>query len=232
MMRKILLPILSLMIFSCSYRADLSQYKTPDKISVEEVGNVIVIMPRCNEMDEAFIFYPGGLVEAEAYIPLGVSIAEELKMPVFIQKMPFDLAILGLKRLEKILDEYSYIDSWHIGGHSLGGVTASMWISDNPGIFESLTLMASYPLEKKPLNKADISVLTIRGSEDGLVRPEDFLESLRFLPDNRTVYEIKGGNHALFGSYGTQKGDGTAVITEEEQRNITAAVMKEFFENF
>ncbi len=35
------------------------------------------------------------------------------------------------------------------------------------------------------------------------------------------MVEIKGGNHAQFGSYGEQYGDGTAAIPAEEQRKIT-----------
>jgi hypothetical protein len=32
---------------------------------------------------------------------------------------------------------------------------------------------------------------------------------------------IEGGNHALFGSYGKQKGDGEAQITADEQQEET-----------
>ena len=34
--------------------------------------------------------------------------------------------------------------------------------------------------------------------------------------------DIEGGNHARFGDYGPQKGDGTAQITPEEQWEETA----------
>ncbi|MBQ6398058.1 MAG: carboxymethylenebutenolidase, partial [Oscillospiraceae bacterium] len=37
------------------------------------------------------------------------------------------------------------------------------------------------------------------------------------------VYVIEGGNHAQFGSYGTQKGDGAALIPPEQQWDETAA---------
>ena len=32
------------------------------------------------------------------------------------------------------------------------------------------------------------------------------------------VFEIKAGNHAYFGDYGEQEGDGTALISREEQQ--------------
>ncbi|MBN2882364.1 MAG: hypothetical protein JXN10_02475, partial [Clostridia bacterium] len=40
--------------------------------------------------------------------------------------------------------------------------------------------------------------------------------------------EITGGNHAYFGNYGEQKGDGTASISREEQQNITAKAVIDF----
>ena len=38
------------------------------------------------------------------------------------------------------------------------------------------------------------------------------------MPDNTTFAEIKGGNHAGFGSYGAQKGDGKATISNSQQQ--------------
>ena len=45
------------------------------------------------------------------------------------------------------------------------------------------------------------------------------------LPDNTQEIVISGGNHAQFGSYGRQKGDGTATITAEDQLVQTAAAI-------
>ncbi|MBQ6465924.1 MAG: hypothetical protein IJJ43_06625 [Oscillospiraceae bacterium] len=38
-----------------------------------------------------------------------------------------------------------------------------------------------------------------------------------FLPDGVRCCEIAGGNHAQFGSYGPQRGDGAATISPEER---------------
>ena len=38
---------------------------------------------------------------------------------------------------------------------------------------------------------------------------------------------IEGGNHAQFGDYGLQKGDGQAGISREEQQEITARLIEE-----
>ena len=41
---------------------------------------------------------------------------------------------------------------------------------------------------------------------------------------------ITGGNHAGFGNYGVQKGDGTAAIAAEEQQEITAQMVASWTE--
>jgi len=44
------------------------------------------------------------------------------------------------------------------------------------------------------------------------------------MPQDYKEVCIEGGNHAQFGSYGTQKGDGTAAIPAEEQWARTVEV--------
>ena len=44
-------------------------------------------------------------------------------------------------------------------------------------------------------------------------------------------YEISGGNHAYFGNYGEQKGDGTASITRESQQEQAVEQIMLFIEN-
>ncbi len=51
---------------------------------------------------------------------------------------------------------------------------------------------------------------------------EKYEKSKGFFADRVYEYFIEGGNHAQFGSYGEQNGDGKATITPEEQKRITA----------
>ena len=51
--------------------------------------------------------------------------------------------------------------------------------------------------------------------------------SLRRLPEGTSLKVIDGGNHAQFGHYGPQKGDGIATISREEQQRLTAAAILE-----
>ena len=47
------------------------------------------------------------------------------------------------------------------------------------------------------------------------------VEGRDLLPEGSVEICIEGGNHAQFGSYGEQKGDGQATISGEEQRRQT-----------
>ncbi len=47
---------------------------------------------------------------------------------------------------------------------------------------------------------------------------DNLAESASLQPADTTVRPIEGGNHAQFGDYGAQDGDGTATISAQEQR--------------
>ena len=51
---------------------------------------------------------------------------------------------------------------------------------------------------------------------DGVLNMEKYQEAIGLAADCRE-YVLEGGNHAGFGNYGSQKGDGEAGITDREQ---------------
>ncbi|MCB0236048.1 MAG: hypothetical protein KDG58_17825, partial [Anaerolineae bacterium] len=70
------------------------------------------------------------------------------------------------------------------------------------------------------------AVVSIYGTEDG-VDGAVFEESLGRLPAGASLKVIDGGNHAQFGNYGPQKGDGIATISRDEQQRLTADAILE-----
>lgn len=66
-----------------------------------------------------------------------------------------------------------------------------------------------------------MNVLSIYGSEDGVLNTESVQENRSLLPDNHKEIIIEGGNHAQFGNYGEQAGDGDATVSTEEQQKLT-----------
>ena len=108
----------------------------------------------------------------------------------------------------------------------MGGVMASRYAHNKQidpttdmGHLRGVFFLASYPDSKGSLKNTALPVLSVTGSNDGLLNQKSYLESKNFLPQNSIYSSIEGGNHAGFGSYGNQKGDNQAVISNKEQQN-------------
>ena len=71
-------------------------------------------------------------------------------------------------------------------------------------------------------------VLSVYGSNDNVLNIDKYTECVNNLPAGFTELVIDGGNHAGFGDYGRQKGDGNATISHEEQWNITVNAIINF----
>lgn len=167
--------------------------------------------------EDCMIFYPGAKVEASAYVCLLRKIAEQ-GMDVCLVEMPFNLAIFGQNKADEIIDSYNY-DNWYIGGHSMGGAMAAIYASENDEKLKGLVLLAAYPTKKIDDNLTEISIY---GSEDLVLNKEKVEEGKKYSPNNTFEYIIEGGNHAQFGNYGIQKGDGKAEISAKEQQELAA----------
>ena len=161
----------------------------------------------------ALIFYPGAKVETTAYAPVMRMLAEN-GIDCFLIDMPFHMAFFGMNRAGDIMELYSY-ENWYLGGHSLGGAMAANYAADHTDRLTGLFLLAAYPT--KDLSGSNLKVLTVYGSNDGVLHMDKVAKGRALLPENREEIEIEGGNHAQFGSYGKQKGDGEASISKEEQ---------------
>ena len=169
-----------------------------------------------------FIFYPGGKVAHDAYIPMMKCLASEGVLCVIVE-MPYRLAVLDMDAAEGIPEQFPQIETWYIGGHSLGGSMAASYLAENFDEFEGLILLGAY--STADLSETDLSVLSIYGSADLVMNREKYQSNLENLPADFTEIVIDGGCHAYFGMYGAQKGDGTPEITNEEQIRFTAAAI-------
>lgn len=205
------------------YRAEDSvQYalSASDDVNIYSQQDMLVFSP--DSPVAGFVFYPGGKVECTAYAPLMKQLAENGILCV-ITEMPFNLAVFDTKAAETPMEVFADIDDWYIGGHSLGGSMAAAFAAENADRISGLALLASY--STADLSDSNIDVVSVYGSEDGVLNMEKYNQYSSNLPDNTQEIVISGGNHAQFGSYGRQKGDGTATITAEDQLVQTAAAI-------
>ena len=195
--------------------------QTKDSVLVTEMPDGLYLDGPGDET--ALIFYPGAKVEYTAYLPLLSELADQ-GIDCFLIKMPCNLAIFGQNKAKKIMDSYEY-DHWYLSGHSLGGAMAASYASGHLESLNGLVLLAAYPT--KSLKSDSFSVLSLYGSEDGVLNMEKVEEGKAYMPVDYAEVCIEGGNHAQFGNYGEQKGDHAADISREEQQAQTVeAILK------
>jgi hypothetical protein len=170
------------------------------------------------------VFYPGARVDAHAYQDLLQPLAAAGHL-VIILKAPLGVSLLDTNQARAAMDRHPEIAAWAVGGHSLGGVSASAFAAANPDV-AGLLLFASYPAANMAAAR-DLSVLSIAGSNDGLSTPGKIAASKSLLPPGTTFATVQGGIHAFFGDYGEQPGDGEPGTTREQaQQQIVAESLR------
>jgi len=192
--------------------------------------------PASAEPQKGFIFYPGAFVDPRSYAPPARVLAEAGFLVVIV-KMPNDFAELGWDRADAVLNDFSDITAWAIGGHSMGGKMGCKYLKERqyPDNIPGLILWASRPSKDYRLDETDIAALSIYGTNDGLVTDQIIDESREHLPADTLWVEIEGGNHTQFGYYDTspdpvQRNDNPADITREEQQAVIIEATLDFLQ--
>ena len=160
------------------------------------------------------IFYPGGKVEHTAYEPLMVTCMQQ-GIACILVEMPLRLAVLNKNAANGLKTHFPEIETWFIGGHSLGGSMAASYLKKHADEFNGLILLGAY--STADLSDTSLRVLSMYGSEDNVLNMKKYDKYKENLPQNHEKFVINGGNHAYFGMYGEQDGDGTATFTNEKQ---------------
>jgi dienelactone hydrolase len=188
-------------------------------------GRWLVFEPAGAEPRAGLVLYPGGFVDPRAYAPAARAIAAAGYLTVIVP-MPLNLAVLGANRARAVRTAYPEVERWAIGGHSLGGAMAARYAHRSPDNIQGLVLWASYPAAADDLSARDLPVASIYGTRDGLASVDEVDDSRALLPPDTQYTPLEGGNHAQFGWYGPQPGDGEAVLLHQEQQaQIVAATV-------
>jgi dienelactone hydrolase len=193
-------------------------------VAVQDNGDFVVFTPVAASPITGFIFYPGGHVDYRSYAPVAREIASRGYM-VSIVEMPLSLAIFGVNKADDVISAYPEMRYWVIGGHSLGGSMAASYAMGNPENIQGIAFWAAYPASSDDLSKTDLKGLTTYGSNDLVLSMDNFNATLPQLPPGTIMQVIEGGNHAQFGNYGLQPGDGTATISAVDQQLQTVDLM-------
>ena len=86
-------------------------------------------------------------------------------------------------------------------------------------MIRGLVFWASYPADSDNLSATNLAVTSIYASNDGLATGDKIEKSRALLPRNTAWVKIEGGNHAQFGWYGAQSGDGVAMLSRAAQQD-------------
>lgn len=200
--------------------ADYTSQQDGDTLVFLPEGTDGTVLDGSGPDDAGLIFYPGGKVEYTAYAPLMEAFAERGVLCILVE-MPGNLAVLDVNAADGYREEFPEIEHWYVGGHSLGGSMAASYAAKHAGDLDGLLLLAAY--STADLNGTGLDVLSVYGSEDGVLNMSKYDEYRQNLPeDTTTEMVIEGGNHAGFGDYGAQEGDGEAAVNGEKQREVTA----------
>lgn len=186
--------------------------------STTEDATTITLAPE-GKASAGVVFYPGARVDARAYQDILRPLANAGYL-VVILKVPLGISLLHPGQARGAMDRHHEITSWAVGGHSLGGVSASAFAQSNPEV-SGLLLFASYPADSMA-ESGDLAVLSISGSNDGLTTPDKISASKPMLPPTAIYATVEGGVHAFFGDYGAQPGDGEPGISREQAQQQIA----------
>ncbi len=225
--------------------ADLAK-DLSEEVHSFEAPEGTVFLPQNQDYKAVIVFYPGAKVEYTAYSGLMYRLAERGYI-CLLPKMADNVALLSVNAVDTLKaararyeDQESVDDlEWYIAGHSLGGVAAARYIVENWSLgtesgdhsafkFKGIILCASYPVDS--LADTDVRLLSILGSNDKVIKMDNYEESKKNWPADSTEYVIEGGIHSYFGNYGLQNGDGEPTITADQQLDETAEVISEWIE--
>ena len=205
----------------------LDALRSDGVVRVTESPEGYVFAPAASSTDPttAIVLYPGGRVDVRSYARLCRLVAARGRL-VVLAPMPLSLAVLAPQRADEAMAAHPGVRNWVVGGHSLGGAMAAQYAADRIGRVKGLVLLAAYPPASVDLRSAPAVVCSAYGGADGLVDVAAVAASRERLPEGTLWTVIAGGNHAQFGDYGPQPGDGEATIGARDQQEQAAAAIE------
>lgn len=179
--------------------------------------------------DKILIFFPGALVDPEAYAPLGHALAER-GYQVVVVKMPWRMAQYGFDDPRTVQLFADTTKAYFLAGHSQGGAMAARFVREKLAPVQGLILIGTTHPKDFDLSQVRIPVMKMYGLNDGIANVEDVLANRTKLPPHTVMVPIPGGNHSQFGYYGLQLGDRSATISRVKQLEVVVGGISSFMQ--
>ena len=236
----VLLAVLAFVVYAgtpfLAEAAPLDRVRANTALQVTETADAVILAPLAGGTGEGLVFLAGARVEPAAYAEKLSGLAEA-GITVVIARPILGFAIMEWRPFTTFSSLAPGVDRWLVGGHSLGGVRACQYVADQPAGSDrddadasttpivGLVFFGSYCATD--ISTTDVPVLSIAGENDGLSTPDKIEAASDLLPTTTEFVQIPGANHASFGDYGVQPGDGTATADDADVRDaITSAVLE------
>ena len=187
-----------------------------DELVMVSTAPWLTFTPAQTALDTGLIFYPGGRVDPQAYAGLMRTIAEQGYL-VVVPSMPINMAIFNTNAANEIIAAYPEIERWVIGGHSVGGTAAALYVSANPEKIAGLAIWSSYPADNSDVSDFDLPVILLYGGNEIRVTDESVGARKHLLPPDTLYVKIEGGDHHQFGAYRLTSEEDLATISREAQ---------------
>ncbi len=184
----------------------------------------ITFTPTDPNVKIGFIFYPGGRIDPRGYASLLHPIAAEGYL-VVVPEMPINMAIFDTDVADEIIAAHPEIETWVIGGHSVGGTSAAIYTAENPEMIAGLAIWASYPTDSSDISALDIPVISLYGGNEERVTDESVGARKHLLPADTQYIKIEGGDHHQFGSYVIKPEEHLATLPRADQHAQIIAAM-------
>jgi pimeloyl-ACP methyl ester carboxylesterase len=200
----------------------------PDVAVVERDGGYVLRDPDPDGDRTGLVFYPGGRVEAAAYLPALAPLVERTDVRVYVPRMPLRLAVVDPGRAGSVRTGED-VTATYVGGHSLGGAMACRYAATVDGRVRGVVLLAAYCVDD--VSGTDLDVLTVTGERDAVTDEQRLAASRDLVPPDAQFVELAGFNHSSFAAYHGQPGDDPQTVSDAEARRRLADVLVEYFRN-
>ena len=209
--------------------ASLEAWRDPD-VTIRHTDASFVIEPAEGGSDVGLVFIPGAQVDPAAYLWKLSGIVAETGATVVITEPTLNLAFFDTRPLSTFTADAPDVAEWYVGGHSLGGVRACQLAAtgaDAAADPEVAGSCCSAATARTTCRTPTCACSRSSASRTGCRRPRRWRRRRRCCPRRVTVL-LEGANHASFGDYGPQPGDGVATASDEETRDRITAAVSEF----
>lgn len=176
---------------------------------------------------KGIVVYPGVRVDPAAYAYKMSAVALQ-GVAVVIVKPLLNFPLADMHDPLAFMQAVPSVQEWYAAGHSAGGVKAC-GIAKDFYQFKGLILLGSYC--SADISASTLPVLSLSGANDAITSRDDIESNKHSLPATVTFETIEGLNHAGFGNYGSQNGDGELTLDSNDARQKIADAIIRFINN-